>query len=284
MPRWLINFCIESLFPIVCLFITGLIKICVRNLQFVYGNSKDKKEYELISKRYIKSIGYAMTDLLYYVDRPDELSKIVHLEGEDNLKKTLELGQGVIAVSAHLGNFPLMFVFLTQKGYKVNVIIRRMRDKDFSKFIYQLCDKWGIRMIETSPGKQFLRESLAALKRNELLFIMLDEIVDREKGVKVKFLNREVGRAKGPILFLERTSSPILPMFILQDDQKHLKIFIEQPFEIEKGGSAEENMAKNITGLSKIIESFVIRNPFQWGGWLNRKWASRVDIGTDNIG
>ena len=166
-----------------------------------------------------------------------------------------------------------MFVSLAQKGYKVNVVIRSMRDENFSKFIFYLCDKWGIKMIQTSPGKKFLKESLGALKRNELLFFLLDEVVAKENGVKVKFFDRDVVRAKGPILFLERTFSPILPMFIVQDERKHFKVFIKQPFEIIKGGSAQDNMVKNIAGLTNIVEYFVKQYPFQWGGWFNKRWA-----------
>ena len=282
MPRWFIDLFMGCVFPIVFLNIKGLRQICIRNLKLVYGSSKDKKKYELLTKQYIKSIGDAMMDLLYYVDRPDELSKIVHFEDEDNLKKTLELGRGVIAVSAHLGNFPLMFVALVQKGYKVNVVIRNMRDENFGKFIFHLCDKWGIKMIQISPGKQFLRESLGALKRNELLFFLLDEVVANENGVKVKFFNRDVVRAKGPILFFERTSSPILPMFIVKDEKNHFRIFIEQPFEIIKGINPWENMVKNIAGLTKIIEYFVNRYPFQWGGWFNKRWALSIEEGKSN--
>jgi len=271
MPRWLTSLFVEGVFPIVSMLTRKLTLIGMRNLQFVYGDSKDKKEYERISRQLVKSIAYGMMDLIYYVDRPEELSRITHLENEECLKRTLGLGKGVIAVSAHLGNFPLMFIYLAQKGYKVNVIIRNMRDENFSKFIHQICAKWGVNMIQTSPRKKFLKDSLAALSRHELLFILLDEIPSIENGVKVEFLDREAIRAKGPILFLERTSSPILPMFIGQDEKNHFKIFVEEPFEIEKKGTDLENMDKNINGLSNIVEHFVKRYPFQWGGWLNRK-------------
>jgi KDO2-lipid IV(A) lauroyltransferase len=270
-PRKLIDLFIEGIFPIVYLTTKGINQICYRNFQLVYGETKDQKKYELMTKRYIKSIGYAMMDLLYYVDRPKDLSKITLVENEDSLKEALKLGRGVIAVSAHFGNFPLMFVSLVQKGYKVNVVIRGMRDENFGKFMFQQCDKWGIKMIPTSPGKQFLKESLGALKRNELLFFLLDEVVPQQNGVKVNFFNREVIRAAGPVLFLERTSSPILPMFIVQDDKKHFKIFIERALEIYKGSDDRENLEKNIIGLNTVLEHFISRHPFQWGGWFNKK-------------
>lgn len=274
-PRCLVDLFIECIFPVVFLAIREVKKICKRNFQLVYGDSKDKNKYELMTKRYVKSIGYAMMDLLYYVDRPDALSKITAIENEDVLKEALKSGRGVIAVSAHFGNFPLMFVSLVQKGYKVNVIIRGMRDENFGKFMYQQCDKWGIKMIQTSPGKQFLKESLGALKRNEILFFLQDEVVSQQNGVKVKFFNHEVIRAVGPALFFERTSSPIVPIFIVQDEKKHYKIFVEQALAIDKQRNPQENMEKNIVDLNSVLEHFVSRYPFQWGGWFNKKGFGR---------
>ncbi len=278
MPRWFINLIVGAVFPIVSWATKGLNQICVRNLESVYGEAQDKKKYERLGQQFIRAIADAMMDLLYYVDRPKKLSRIVEFENEDYLKKALEAGKGVIAVSAHLGNFPLMFVSLVQKGYKVNVVIRSMRDENFSRFIFYQCDKWGIKMVPTSPGKQFLKTTIGALKRNEILFFLLDEVVTSDNGVKVKFFNREVMRAKGPVLFMERTLSPILPMFIVQDKKRHFKVFIDPPFEIIKSGTAHENMVQNIAGLTKVIENYVSRYPYQWGGWFNKRWSLNVPM------
>jgi KDO2-lipid IV(A) lauroyltransferase len=273
MPRGLIDFSLGGVFFIAPFFLEKIKLICIKNLHILYGNSRNDREYRQITDKYIRLIGHSMVDLLYYLNHPKELSKIVHFENEDHLKKALEPGRGVIAVTAHLSNFPLMFVSLVQKGYKVNVVIRKMRDEDFSKFMYQQCDKWNINMIETSPRKEFLRRSLGALKHNELLFILLDEVVPQEGGVGVRFFNSDVSRAPGPMLFMERTGSPVLPMFIAQEENKDFRIFIEKPFEIQAGGTKEENTVKNISGLTNIIESYVRRYPLQWGGWLNKRWA-----------
>jgi KDO2-lipid IV(A) lauroyltransferase len=273
LPRGLIAFFVDGLFSVACLFTKTLNNICVKNLRQVYGLSKNDSEYEQAAHAYIKSVGHSMMDLLYYVEHPEELSKIVHFHNEENLTKALAQGRGVIAVSAHLSNFPLMFVSLVQKGYKVNVIIRRMRDETFSKFMYNLCAKWGIHMIQTSPVKQFFRESLSALKRNELLFILLDEVVAKEDGVQVNFFNRQVTRAPGPMLFFKRTESPIVPIFVVQDERKHYKIFIEGAFAVHKESDGQDNIVQNIGGLTNIIEGFVRQYPLQWGGWLNKRWA-----------
>lgn len=220
------------------------------------------------------NIGRSMMDLLYFVERPKELSKIVNIHNEESLIKVLQGNQGAIIATAHLGNFPLMFVSLVQKGYKVNVVIRSMRDEGFGKFMYELCALWKIKMIETFPQRHFIKEAFGALKRNELLVILLDEVVPREEGVLVDFFNSKVARGPGPLLFHERLGSPILPMFIAQDKEERFDIFIEEPLKVEKGFSVDENMVKNISTLTTIIETFVRKYPAQWGGWLNKRWIS----------
>ena len=274
LPRWLIKFFMTALFSMATLGTARIRGICVRNLMLVYGDTKNQKEYEHLANQHLKSIGYSMMDLLYYVDRPQELSKIMHIEHEDHLKKALAAGRGVIGVTAHLGNFPLLFVALSQRGYKVNVIIRPMRDEVFSQFMYRQCNKWNINMIQTLPKKQFLRETLGALKRNELLFILLDEVVAKEDGVQVPFFDRQVSRATGPMLFFKRSGAAILPVFIIKDPNNHYQIFVKEPFKNHDDGSEQENTVKNIGGITNIIEGFVRRFPLQWGGWLNKRWAS----------
>ena len=273
LPRRIITFFVDVLFVPVSWGTGRLRKISVENLRSVYGDSKTETEYHKAANQYIKSVGHSMMDLLYYIDRPQELSQVTHIHQEEYLTKALAQGRGVVAVSAHLGNFPLLFIRLSKMGYKINVIIRPMRDPEFSTFMYKLCAKWGINMIQTSPPKQFFRDSLAALKRNELLFILLDEVVAKQDGVQVEFLGAPVTRATGPLLFAKRTGSPILPVFVAQDEQKHFHIFVEPEFALHTNGSHEENVVKNISGLTRIIESFVKRYPFQWGGWFNKRWA-----------
>ncbi len=276
LPRWLIKAILNVLFLIAKLFIKKNRNICAQNFQLVFGNNKTKSQYASMANQLIKSVGLSMMDLLYYVDRPNDLLKIVHIHHEDYLKQALTEGRGVIGVTAHMGNFPLMFVSLAQRGYKVNVIIRPMRDANFSAFMYRQCNKWKINMIQTFPKKQFLTSTMTALKNNELLFILLDEVVQKEDGVKVPFLNSEVTRATGPFLFLKRTASPIIPMFIIKDEKDHYQISIEKKFEVYNEGTDTENTLTNTARLADIIGQYVIKHPLQWGGWFNKRWTAEA--------
>lgn len=275
LPLWFNAAILNGLFSIALVGLKKQKMICQKNLRSAFGQTKDDREYETMTESCIRNIGHSMTDLLYYVERPEELSRIVGIEQEDRLKNALTGGKGAIAVTAHLGNFPLLFVSLVQRGYKINVIIRPMRNKVFSRFMYELCEQWKINMIQTVPARTFLKESLDALKRNELLFILLDEVVDRDAGIEVDFLNNKVCRAAGPLLFHRRMGSPVLPIFMVKEN-KRFRIFIEPALDVENKFSQTENDYRNISALTRVIEFFVKKYPVQWGGWLNKRWTGKM--------
>lgn len=253
--------------------LSNLKRICCHNFQQAYQFSKTEKDYQIMTVKYLKQVAALFTDMLYYLDRPEKLSNLVDISSEVRLKQALKQNKGVICVTAHLGNFPLMFQSLIQRGYKVNVIIRPMRSRKFGKFMHKLCAEWGIHMIETVPARDFIKKSFAALNRNELLFILLDEVVPSENGVEVEFFNSKVVRALGPMLFHRRTQSPILPIFTVQDVNKRFKIIVEEEAIVKCEGKALSE-AEVIVYLSSVIEKYVREFPLQWGGWFNKRWFS----------
>ncbi|MDO8579962.1 MAG: lysophospholipid acyltransferase family protein [Candidatus Omnitrophota bacterium] len=279
LPRWCGRLSMQILFPLAYWGMRDLRQICTLNMQRVYATTKTRQDIAGMTHACLKTIATSMMDLIYFVDRPEKLAKIVHLHNEEHLQNALNVGKGVIGATAHLGNFPLLFVALARKGYKVNVIIRPMRDEQFSQFVHDLCAQWNINMITTFPRKEFVRETLGALRRNELLFILLDEVIAPSAGgVEVDFFNGTVTRAPGPMIFHERMGSPVLPIFITQDERGNFNIFIEPALDVEARLAPDENTRRNIARLTATIEKFVTQYPCQWGGWFNKKWLQQQTI------
>ncbi len=273
-PRWIIYPIMHVLFFIASHTTEKLQRICRNNLRFVYGSAKSDGEYKQMGRTCLKNIGYSMLDLLYYVERPRKLEKKVVMHGETHLQDVLENGRGALCISGHLGNFPLLFVALILRGYKVNVIIRPMRNRGFSRFMFSLCDVWGINMIQTQPRKNFLRETLRSLKRNELLFILFDEIPNDE-GVDVEFFGQTVQRARGPVMFHERTGAAMVNVFTHKDTQGMFHINIEPAIKSALAPGTAEFESDIIRQLTRSIEDQIRRHPEQWGGWFNKRWQTR---------
>lgn len=272
LPRWCIAALITPIYHIASPFMGRMRAIMLTNLRAVYGPAKEELFYRQMIRECLRRAAGMMIDMIYYVEHPKELTPRVVTHEEQRLREALDRGKGVIAVTAHLNNFPLMFVSLIQKGYKINVIIRPMRDPEFSKFMFGQCKKWGVHMIQTKPRREFLKETYGALNRNEILFIVIDEIPPDGAGVPVTFFGEEVKRATGPLLFYRKFGSPILPMFITQDEQNRFHVHIEEEVKIQEGPAAETD-AENMNTMTAVIEKYIRFYPEQWGGWFNKRWS-----------
>ncbi|MCA9400678.1 MAG: lysophospholipid acyltransferase family protein, partial [Candidatus Omnitrophica bacterium] len=242
------------------------------NIQLFFQDALPEEEINLLTKECIKNTGRGMVDMIYYAGHPDVFTQNVIVDGLTYLKESFSQKKGVIGVTGHIGNFPLMFMTLVRSGYHVNVVIRPMRDQKFGDYMDRLSEKWGIKLIKTLPRKDFFKQSLQVLKNNEFLFILLDEPTDGEGAVPIEFFQREAHMASGPVLFQNRTGSPIVPVYMVKLSDGRQQIQIHAP--ILAGTNKACPPRKTIAALLKITESVVKSYPEQWGGWMNKKWSS----------
>ncbi len=249
-------------------------RIARESLTIAFDKQKSKAEIEKIFRDCFLNVASGMMELMYYMEHPQWISKMSYLEGQEHLDDALKNGKGVIAVSAHFGNFPLMLLRLVQAGYKTNAIIRQTRDPDVEKYFLDLRTRLGLNTVYSLPRKQCVDTSLKVLRNNEILFIPLDQNFGSSSGVFVDFFGQKAATATGPVIFAMRTQAPIIPMFIIrQADDRH-KIIIEPPMELEYREDGQEMLVANTAKMTRLIERYIRWYPQEWG-WMHRRWKSQ---------
>lgn len=248
-------------------------KIALESLHLAFGEELGIKERIKIAKNCFKNMAKSGVEMFYLLDNPENCKQLVEIEGKEYLDKALLKGNGVIAVSAHFGNFPLALSRLSQEGYKVSVILRRMRDEKVEDFLGDRRKKMGIHSIHSAPRQACVDNSLKSLRNNEILFIQLDQNFGTA-GVFVDFFQRKAATATGPVVFALRTNACILPLFIVRKNDDTHKIIIGEEIEIQKKDTQEEILQYNIQKITKIIEYYIRKYPQEWG-WIHRRWKSR---------
>ena len=248
-------------------------EIALDSLGLAFGPDFGAKERRGIARECFRNMARSGIEVLYILEKPEIAGEIAVIEGRARLDKALSRGKGVIAVSAHFGNFPLALTCLRQQGYKVNAILRRMRDDQVEEFLDKRRRMIGISSIHSTPRTACVDSSLKALRNNELLFIQLDQNFGTS-GVFVNFFGREAATATGPVVLALRTDAPIVPLFIVRGKDNRHRIIIEEPLEIEKKDPQEETLRFNIQKITSVIESYIRRYPQEWG-WIHRRWKSR---------
>ena len=250
-------------------------KIALEGLQTAFGKEKTPEEIKHIAQECFIFMAKSGLELIYLMERPNLIRGKVDLVGKNNLDAALKKGKGIILISAHFGNFPLMMSKLSIEGYPISGIMRYMRDEKAEKIFSEKRKKLGIKTIYSQPRKTCVENSIRVLRNNELLFIPLDQNFGTG-GIFVDFFGRKAATATGPVILALRTKAAILPCFIIRGKDDRHKIIFEPEFNLGKGSTVQETVVINIQRLTDIIESYIRRYPAEWG-WIHRRWKSQLN-------
>jgi len=247
--------------------------IALESLSFAFGKEKTALELEQITKDCFTFMAKSAVELMFLFDKPFILKERVTLAGKENLDRALAKGCGVVLVSAHFGNFPLLLGRLAVEGYTAGGIMKPMHDKRVEKIFLEKRDKFGVKTIYSQPRDVCVNSTIQALRNNELVFIPIDQNFGTG-GVFVNFFGRKAATAAGPVIFAQRTGAALLPCFIIRQPDDTHKIIFEPALNLEKGRDAEDTILINIQKLTVIIEEYIRKYPAEWG-WIHRRWKSR---------
>ncbi|MBP7216199.1 MAG: lysophospholipid acyltransferase family protein [Candidatus Omnitrophica bacterium] len=248
-------------------------RIASESLTIAFQQTKSQEELKQIARDCFTFMATWALELMFLMDRPKELMRCVNLKGQEYLDQALAKKHGVILVSGHLGNFPLMMARLSLGGYPINGIMRQMRDTRVEKIFLEKRNRLGVKTIYSQPRKVCVDNSIRALRNNELLFLPIDQNFGTA-GVFVEFFGKKAATATGPVVLAQRTKAALIPCFIINNPDATHTIFFEPELKLQQGSTDDETIVMNIQRLTTIIEQYIRRFPAQWG-WIHRRWKSR---------
>lgn len=248
-------------------------RIAFQSLEIAFGKEKTLKERELIARRCFINMAKSVVEVMFYLDWPGALNFRVNLQGKEFLEAALAKGRGVILVSAHFGNFPLMLGRLKHEGYASGGIMRPMRNALVEDFFRKKRARIGVKTIYSQPRRACVETTIRSLRDNELIFIPLDQNFGTA-GVFVDFFGLQAATATGPVVLARRTKAAVVPTFIVRNPDDTHTIIFEPELAMEETGNEAESIKLNVQKITVIIETYIRRYPAEWG-WIHRRWKSR---------
>jgi KDO2-lipid IV(A) lauroyltransferase len=246
-------------------------KIALESLNVAFPDLSREVKERIVLDFFIFMVQGSL-ELFYYKDNTKKLQD-VRIEGRHYLEEALQLGKGVIALSAHLSNFPLMAIKLAQEGYPMNVIARPMRHEKSGDYIHRFRTEIGVKTIFSYPRKQCVNKTLNVLRNNEIVMIQMDQNFGTG-GVWVNFFGKLAATPVGPLVFARRSGAAIVPMYIIREGRGKycIKMFSQENLEV--ADDKDELLLLNAIKFTQIIEGWVRQYPSQWT-WIHRRWKSQ---------
>ncbi|MFZ2633900.1 MAG: lysophospholipid acyltransferase family protein [Desulfosalsimonadaceae bacterium] len=246
----------------------------LKNLRSIFKEKKTPDQCKGIVLRLFENFFRSGFECIAYSNLPaDEKKNYVRIVGKEKLDNALASGRGVVALSAHFGNFLIMMARLSLEEYCVDLLVKKMKDERVEALLQKLRDKLEYHTIYVNGKIQAAKSSMSSLKKNHVL-VMLGDQRQKRAGVDVTFLGLPAKAATGPVSFALSCGAPIVPMFMVRNsDNVTHTLFIEDPIEMSISGEKERDLKTNVQKYTNAIEAYVQKYPDQWI-WNHKRWTS----------
>jgi KDO2-lipid IV(A) lauroyltransferase len=248
-------------------------RITLSNLRMVF---KDKGDEELltIARQNFQNMGKNLIELLCFPKyNVSQIMSMVRLEGEESLRQAISSDKGVVVVTAHFGNWELIFHILAGMTDKLSAVAQQFKNQGLDRLTNRYRIIHGGEIIEK---KLATKRMLAHLRKGFCVVILNDQDAG-DNGIFIDFLGVTASTAKGAVTFAMRTGATILNVFdVRQSDDSHV-IKISEPMKIESSGNLQTDVRNGVIGITKALEQMIYEYPSQWL-WMHNRWKTKPPI------
>ncbi len=223
---------------------------------------------ESIIKQNFRNLGKSVIEILkIYFGFGGRIIKQLEIEGAENFEKARKKGAGIVLITGHCGNWELIGLALSAKLTKAFGVARALNNPYLNSIVERARKKYGNYVIYK---KGALKIILSALRRNEVVGILMDQSVIRSEGIRVDFLGKKAYTMKMPATIARKTGSPVLPIFIRRNDGGHI-IQIGEEIGLDKSEDTDKAVLNDTISFTGYIEEYIRQNPEEWL-WIHRRW------------
>lgn len=265
-------FCIGDWLARIAFFLfRGYRKQSTENIRIALGENLDGSVVDNIARRSLRNFFRACIEIGIAIKISDEEFRArVPIVGRQNVDAALAKGNGVIILSAHLGNFFLVGSRLAIDGFPTYVLVNQPRDGRFADLMDEYRLQVRQKTIHARPRRNALQELQEVLRRNQIVVLIADEY-RQGSGIEVSLLGRAVIARRGPATLAMRTGAVIVPACMVRQPDDTLKLMIEPELELERTVRGKSQIRDNTIRVTQWVERTVRTYPDQWN-WMNLRW------------
>ncbi len=248
-------------------------RVVAANLALAFPE-KSEEERRAIARATYRNLGRAAPELLLAPGLGQgELERLFAYEGWERFEAARAQGRGVIACTAHLGNFELLAAAHNLKGVPITMITRRMGRLAANEAWRRARRRAGVEELVASKGET-LGAAVRALRAGRVLAVVIDQNQPRHRAVFPTFFGVPAATSPAPAILALRTGAPaIFVVDVALGGGRH-RVIIEGPLQVPRSGDRERDVLAFLQDLNDRLERVVRAHPDQWY-WLHRRWKTR---------
>jgi len=227
------------------------------------------KERERIALGVFEHFGRVAGDFLRSMVRTnEEVQASIEVVGMENADRALAMGKGILAVTAHFGNWERLAHWFASTGGKITVVARDANDEGMQKQVQRIRSKAGIEVL--SRGRS-TRTLVNLLHEKQIVGLLPDQ---NSEEAYLPFFGKPCGTVLGPAKLHQMTGAPLLPVYCPRIGPAKYRLIIGKAIDPGKSQSVEEIMTKINASLEAVVREY----PEQWL-WMHDRWKSAREQG-----
>lgn len=191
----------------------------------------------------------------------------VDAQGEEIWRRLHDRGQGLIAMTAHLGNWEVGSMMpATRERRPVHLVREAEGDPRAQAFIAGLLAESGGELYTThfasDPGLGFVL--LDALRQGEIVALQGDRPRTGGRTASTTLFGRPFPLPVGTAALARAAGAPLVPIFVFREGRRHYRCVIHEPIEVASTGDRHKDIEEALGRYTRVLEQAIRENPHQW--------------------
>jgi KDO2-lipid IV(A) lauroyltransferase len=252
-------------------------RVVLENLRLAFPDKTESERRAIGRATYRNLARLAPEFLLAHRMTREELDRVFSYEGWEHLEAARGRGKGVIACTAHFGNFEMLAAVHNLRGIPVTMISREMGRSRFNDLWRRARSKAGVEDIVVRKGETLVA-ARRALEQGRVLGYVIDQNQPLRRAIFPTFFGVPAATSPTPAILALRTGAPVVFTLALPLGDGRHRVLFEGPLEVPDTGDRRRDVLAFMQDLNDRLERRVREHPEHWY-WLHRRWKTRPGPG-----
>jgi KDO2-lipid IV(A) lauroyltransferase len=238
------------------------------NLRFAFPEFSPQR-VRRIARGVFQNYGLTLVEVLQmgFFSREQVLRR-VRINGLDQVLEKVALDQGVVVVSAHMGNWEIgMQVMPCFFGRPLTAVAKQFKAGLIENWLHRVRTRFGSQILYK---KGALAEMTRIVREGGVLTILVD-MARRKDGVDITFFGKKATATPAVAMLALRCRCPVVPVFCLRQADGTIGIELGAPIEMLRSRDLRRDLVVNTQRITDRVEEMVRRHPEQWH-WMMKRW------------
>ncbi len=237
----------------------------LKNLEHVLGADSAPAELERLARLAFRNLLKNYFDLFrgHRLTSDQVRAQLAQVIGFEHMESALAQGNGVIAGSAHYGNYNLFLhlsaIYLKERA-RIVVPVEHLRPEKLYQLVKEQRASQGIEIV---PVESAARTLIKTVRAGNIAGLALDYDVTGT-GQLIDFFGAPARLPDGAAALSLKYNAPVILGFSRRLDNNRCEIVIEPPLEMESTGDQARDTRVGTEQVARVLEKWIRRYPEQW--------------------